>query len=49
MKNVLKFVWFFGGLFSGIVWLYNQMSICHPCGKSVSHFDDGEEGILEAW
>jgi hypothetical protein len=27
MKNVLKFVW----LFSGIVWLYVQMSIWQPC------------------
>jgi hypothetical protein len=32
MKNVLKFVW----LFSGIAWLYIQMSIWQPCSCSSS-------------
>jgi hypothetical protein len=35
MKNVLKFVWLFFGLFFSIVWIYIQMLIWQPwiCGK----------------
>jgi hypothetical protein len=30
MKNILKFVWLFFGLFFSIVWLYIQMLIWQP-------------------